>query len=88
MEIKKENEILEYIENMSDSELNDFIFFCMKKLDKTLNEISNYLNSEEKRINKALHEYGNGKRNEYTGVLLGKSEMITAIRRKIKNNLG
>lgn len=85
---KEEKEILEYIENMSDSELNDFIFFCMKKLDKTLNEISNYLNSEEKRIKKALHEYGNGKRNEYTGILLGKSEMITTIKRMIKNNLG
>lgn len=88
MEKKEEKEILEYIENMSDSELNDFIFICMKKLDKTLNEISNYLNSEEKRIKKALHEYGNGKRNEYTGILLGKSEMITAIKRMIKNNLG
>ena len=88
MEKKEEKEILEYIENMSDSELNDFIFFCMKKLDKTLNEISNYLNSEEKRIKKALHEYGNGKRNEYTGIFLGKSEMITTIKRMIKNNLG
>lgn len=79
----KNQEIEDYINNMSEEEMNDFIFFALQAMTKKVDDVRSFIDAEEKRLTKALHEYGNGKRNEYTGVLLGKCEIIRAIRRII-----
>jgi hypothetical protein len=79
----KNQEIEEYINNMSEEEMNDFIFFALKAMTKKVDNVKSFLESEDKRIKKALHKFGNQKRNEYSGVLLGKAEIIRTIRRII-----
>ena len=50
-----------------------------------LNTIKVFLQGEEFRINHALHELGNSKRAEYSGLLLGKGELIRTIKWRIKD---
>ena len=80
---KEKKEIENYINNMSEEKVNDFIFFALKAMTKKIDNLKEFIESEDKRIKKALHEFGNQKRNEYSGVLLGKAEIIQTIRRII-----
>lgn len=57
-----------------------------KKIEQVNNKLKNikqYLLSEDRRIKKELHRLGNCERSEYTGVLLGKSEIIQNILKRI-----
>lgn len=80
---EKNQEIEDYINNMSEEEMNDFIFFALKAMTKKVDNVKLFIDTEERRIKKALHEFGNKKRNEYSGVLLGKAEIIRTIKRII-----
>lgn len=55
----------------------------IEQVGNKLKNIKQYLFSEDRRIQKELHRLGNCKRNEYTGVLLGKSEIIQNILKRI-----
>ena len=52
--------------------------------EKLLEEIELYLDNEDIRLKKALHEFGNNPRNEYSGVLLGKAEIVCNLKRLIR----
>lgn len=80
---KEKREIEKFINDMSEQEMNDFIFFALKAMTKKVDNIKEFIKKEEKRINKELHEFGNQKRNEYSGMLLGKADIIRAIKRII-----
>lgn len=67
---------------MTDEDLDMLNY--LEGLEQEVKELKAYLQSEEKRLEKLLHEFGNKPRNEYSGLLLGKCELIRNINRLIE----
>lgn len=56
----------------------------IEQVTNKLKNIKQYLLSEDRRIKKELHRLGNCERNEYTGLLIGKCEIIRSILKRIE----
>lgn len=52
-----------------------------------MEELKKYLENEKLRIEKELHIFGNQQRNEYSGILLGKAEIVDNILYRLNNTV-
>lgn len=93
-----EEEAIEIIDNMSEQELNDFIFFALKEVEKENQKLKTELEKKEEWINKletklmyaltpTKHELAKRTQEEFKEIIRENIEKDTyTIKRKLKEN--